>query len=46
METQSGESLERVEKQNVSRELRDAIGSTNRQFPRLRERPGVSSPPH
>ena len=42
MGTWSGESLERVGKRNVSGELRDVIGSTNKWFPGLRERPGVS----
>ena len=31
-----------VEKQNVFRELVDAIGSTNIQFLGLKERPGIS----
>ena len=37
------ESPESIGKQNVSRELRDAIGSANRLFPGFRERPGISA---
>ena len=40
--TQSGESPESVGKQNMSGELGDVVGSANKQFPGLRERPGVS----
>ena len=45
MGTWSGESPESVEKQNMSGELGDVVGSANKQFPGLRERPGVLTYP-
>ena len=44
--TRSRESPEGVGKWNMSGELGDVVGSANRRFPGLRERPGVSAHLH